>query len=205
MKFSLNTERAAILFIHGIHNFTYEQPGPIEVNPATLTEGQIHQLKSALLRDVLTSDETAEFLTQGVPVTPVVIDSNPIDPAEPVDSRREQLGQILRGSVSSVKKILPSVAMADVRKVRELEKEGKNRKSLLGVLDELLSLYTETVKESVGITDLADLSRLKKKETPANTAHLRGGLSLHQYMQNITDVVESDIEEIQIKTTDDEE
>lgn len=202
MKIMLNKDKYGMLFLDGFAPLTFDEPGPLEVTVKELTSRQVKQLNYNLLRGAIIVDDPNELKKYNEILEPVIIPSatktiaKNQDISEMMKEQESELVKLLTKTISTIKKSVPALKGSELREILRLEKSGKNRKSLVGFLDEANKANTETVSAVVGKTpiDLEEHSKLVK-----------GGLGLAKYSKNVSDVVDSEVEEVTLKTTDDEE
>lgn len=127
-------------------------------------------------------------VTQQVPITVVPL----VD--DMMEERQGILKEFLNKHVATVKKELPGRSLSELRILRELEKNTKNRNSVVKLIDALISKAQAEVFNSI------------QKENNTYSANKQPSDLPAQYLGNVTSVLESDIEEVTIKFgADDEE
>lgn len=206
MKVLLNKEKHGMLFIEGLDPLTYDDPGPVDIDVKSLTPRQFQQLSYNLLRGAIAVDKPEELghyarerFKQPVEEGKV---QQPTAPApkkeitEVIEEQEEDLKSLLTKNISSIKKNVPVLTPGQTKKLLELEKAGKNRKSLVQFLEEASKAFEDAVANKFGEGGI---------DLEAHAGLVKGGLGLGKYSQNVTDVVDSDVEEVTIKTTADED
>lgn len=183
-----------MLFIGNLH-FTFENPGPFEIREQDLTPAEANAIIYNVRRGVLKVDDY-EALKKLVPDAPFASEQYctpeeaPIPSSQPIDldgylkKQLADLKNFLKGKITEVKKNAVNLPPEEVRKLLELEKEGKSRKKLTSFLQELLDKHQETVANRVGDEDLAAMM-----PSVGN-------------LDNVTDVVESEIIEVDLTADD---
>lgn len=161
MKFELNTDKSTFLTI-GPFAFTYAQ---------TLHdvdwEGLDEELKKQFLynarRGTLKTDEPDKLkdIVEAAP-KPAFVPANVVplqqpqiqEAPDPIEEDLKTLKALLKKSVSTIKKESRDFRVARLRKLLELEEDGKNRKSLVGFLQERLDVHQAGVSKLVGMDDI---------------------------------------------------
>ena len=198
MKIILNRDRHGMLFMDGLPPLTFDEPGPVEINVEELSPLQFSQVSNNLATGVITSDHPEEMLYHSV--APVVSTTLVVPQAvteekdinKIIEEQDNKLKQLLTKTITTIKKTVPDLNASEIRKLLELEQGGKKRKSLVQFLAEAGVTHTEAVTNNVG-SDGIDLV--------AHADVVKGGLGLGQYSTNVTDVVDSEEEEVIIDPT----
>jgi hypothetical protein len=204
MKVMLNKDKHGMLFIDGLPPLTFDEPGPVDVDVQSLTPAQFNQLSYNLLRGAIAVDKPEELGHYARTLQPVgeTVVEEPVTPAQPkeidevIEDQQQELKKLLTKTVSTIKKSVPAMRAGELRKLLELEKSGKNRKSLVQFLDEACEAHANAVTHHVGDEGI---------DLKAHAGLVKGGLGLRRYSQNLTDVVDSEEEEVTIKTTAEED
>jgi len=200
-----NRDRQSMLFLGEPLNFTYDTPGPVEVDLDQLTPTQKNQLmyncrigalavsdKEALLEACSALPAASPTFTTGheQPVAQTA-------PKDAVDDAKEELNklkELLDAHHSTVKKNVGLLRPAQVRQLLELEQAGKKRKSVLKVLQEIVSKHSDSVtSQFVQGGDLMDAPRNQVFQEDSGARSTQ-----------ITDVVESDEKEVTLIPSDEE-
>lgn len=191
--------KQSMCFIGNAVSFNFDDPGPKEIDFDRLTEDEKSQLLYNCRRGVLQVDDEAALVirTQDVPsaaksyATPLerpVVQTQ--DAQQKKDSDREDLKKLLTKHWATVKKIIPDLSFAQVKILLDLEKDGKNRKSLLSILQSRFDAYLQEVQKKVGTKDVGDSVY---------------AVGLPKFLStNVTDVVDSDTEEVTLIPSDGE-
>ena len=204
MQIALNEHgRTLMLFIgeqdpHGHYplSFTLDDPGPKDVDIAALGHAEKTQLLYNYRRGALLVRETdrEEFLklTQDTPAAVKSYTTGaevPIDPKEPPKNALQQQSELevklksyLKSHWAAIKKEIPNMDMPTIKNLRVLEEAGKGRKSLLKAFDAAIEAHVKSVQSKVAGPDIAGM------------VHEVGLGNLPS--TNISDVVESDEEEV---------
>ena len=106
-----------------------------------------------------------------------------------VEETDPELKKLLNKRVNTIKKEAKELSVADLRKTLELEKNGKDRKSVVSFLEELYAKHAEEVTEK-----LKSMQNNSEKE----------GLDAQTFLDDLPDVVESNEEEIEFTLPDKE-
>jgi len=204
MKVMLNKDKHGMLFIDGLPPLTFDEPGPVEVDLESLTPAQFNQLSYNLLRGAIAVDKPEEMghyarkinpveaetiVEEPVPVVPKEID-------EVIEEQEVELKKLLTKTIATIKKSVPAMRAGEIRKLLNMEKAGKNRKSLVQFLSEANEAHENAVTSHVGKQGI---------DLDAHKGIVKGGLGLGKYSNNVTDVVDSEEEEVTIKTTAEED
>lgn len=197
-----NRERQSMIFLGDPLDFTYDTPGPREVDLDSLTPTQKNQLLYNCRLGILAVDDK-EALLQACSGAPAASQSfttaheQPLGqepPKDAVDGRKsdlEALKLLLDAHHSTVKKNVRNLRPAQVRDLLELEQKGKKRKTILKFLNEVVGKHTSSVSEDLGPIDLAELD--------GAYAAAPGRRSTQ-----ITEVEDSEIQEITLIPSDEE-
>jgi len=163
---SLNTDKQPMFFLPGKLHLTFENPGPIEVDPSTFTEQekawitQAHKMKVLLVnnpnKDVVSKHEpeNAERPGARIPINP-----DPVISATRAESIKK-VKALLSGKVESVKKAI--VASDDIlllRLMKDAEAEGKKRISIFDALNTRLGEVQTNLVHDLG-GDQGELGQL---------------------------------------------
>lgn len=197
MQIMLNKDKHGMLFLDGFPPLTFDEPGPLVVEVDELTTNQFNQINYNLSRGALVADNPDELLKFTQILEPAMIAPPKEEKVqksitEIMSDQEEELVKLLAKTVSTIKKSVPALKGSELRKILMLEKDGKNRKSLIDFLDEANEINTKSVSSTVG-EDSIDME--------AHASLVKGGLGLNQYSKNVTDVVDSEVEEITIKNS----
>jgi hypothetical protein len=184
MKLTLNSDKVPFCAIGTLY-WTSVAPGPIEVNLKTLDKKEVQQIRYNLNRDVLLTDDRSELDPYDNMVVNNQAASIPSPPTmklqDALEIDRQELRRALEGRVPSVKKFAQELRPGRLRRLVDLEREGKNRKNLLEFLNMLLTNHTETVKNFLQHgEDLEPQDRIR----------------LAQLSTQLSDIIESEKEEV---------
>jgi len=196
MKFTLNTEKSPFCtigpFAFSLGNESYD----IEVDP--LPDDYKKQLLYNLNRGVLLSDDKEGIASLSGTIqraTPIPQEQVPIQhdkvskkvntiPKDAVEQDLKPLKALLRKTVSTVKKEAAGMTPSQVRKLLELEKGLKNRKSIINFLSDILEKHELSVMSSLGEEE----ENLPTVVDPLTVDPRRS--------TQVSDIVESDVESI---------
>ncbi len=173
MKVELNIDKSPFRTI-GPYHFTYDEISH-DIDVATLDEETRKQLLYNLRMGVVKTEDREEMIqladipTQTSDLIPAV--SVPILEADVtknmesiIAKNRRILKKILLGTIPSVKKEAATMRLGNVRKLMELETEGKNRKKLISFFESRLEAHTTEVAEAKGSEDLDANDMVKAAE-----------------------------------------
>lgn len=198
-------ERQSMLFLGDPLNFTYDTPGPVTVDLDTLTLEQKNQLMySCRIGALAVSD--ADALVQACAALPAASPSfttgheQPVEQVAPKNALEgaeedlDKLRELLDAHHSTVKKNVAMLRPAQIRTLLELEEAGKKRKSVLKFLNEVVARHSDSVTGQLAEGgDLMDAPRCAVfQEDPQARS------------TQITDVIESDEEEVTLIPSDEE-
>lgn len=163
MQVGLGT--GSMIFI-GSHSFTFGDPGPKEIDLDELSPTELNQLIYNVRRGILTVDDKEALFEKGekLPANSkkvATLEERPVTEALPTFTSEEAveedlkgLRKLLKGSVATVQKEAKDLRSGQIRKLLELEKQGKDRVSLTLYLEELISKHSDAVTKAVGKEDL---------------------------------------------------
>lgn len=207
MNFKLaNRDKVGWIMI-GNTAFTYDEPGPKDVDITKLTSVERNQFLYNCRRGVLAcsdpeglvnacQDVWASSQRFTTPNERPIINEQPVETpkemklSEMISKKEQELKKLLKGSVSSIKKTIVTLRTAQIRKLLEFEQEGKNRKAVKNLCNELLMKHADEVSKRVTGEDINGTIN-------AIGVGQIGG-------PNVSDIVESDIEYIVLNPLGDE-
>lgn len=190
MKFLLNKDKSSMLMV-GNTVFTFDDPGPKEIDLDTIDHGLVKQLIYNCRRGLLACGDPEALLAKEItPIPRLATDHErpipkrvPIKPSdEPTEEDIKPLKKLLKSSVATIKKELASLPPGRIRKLKELEMQGKWRKSLLAEMDRMIEKHTRDAKAAVGAMDVGG-----KVHAPGMTGS-----------PNVSDIVESEEKEVEV-------
>jgi hypothetical protein len=157
---SLNTEKQAMFFLPNKLHLTFENPGPVEIDPSTLTEQEKAWINQAYKQTVLFVENPNKKEDQVQP-PPVSVEEAKVEARTPVkttdqvfnrrDESTKQAKALLTGKVSAIKEaISASNDILLLRLMKETEAGSKKRKSVLASLDEQLDLMQTGLYHEIG-------------------------------------------------------
>ena len=199
MELSLkNLEKHSILFIGSQLALTPENPGPVLVDVDSLSQKEAYQILLNIRRGVLCTTDTLGVLEKRAEVVEAVQSVNPaIAPASatptPTSSNLSPkkkaiaLKKLLAKKIPVVKKEASELSVSDLRELIEIEKSGKNRKSLVPFLSQLYSTHVDQVA-----TKLESLEKNSEKNE----------LTAQTFLDDLPDVIESDKVEVEVPLSD---
>jgi viroplasmin and RNaseH domain-containing protein len=178
MEVSLaNLERHSMLFIGSI-SLTSENPGPVSIDVDALTKEEAFQVLFNIQKGVLSATGGLENLQSKLNIEEVVAKIE----APVVDEKETILKKILSRRVNTIKKETAVLNISDLKKVMALEKNGKNRKSVVVFLDGLYATHAEQVAEK-----LKSMQNNSEKE----------GLDAQTFLDDLPSVLELEEEEVE--------
>jgi len=191
MQFQLADPDKVGWIMIGQNVFTYDEPGPKNIDLSSITSVERNQLLYNCRRGVLACEDPDALVKACQDVwaaspqyqTP---NERPIAPAkkleidEVLEQDNQELKNMLRGSVAAIKRQVVDLPPAKIRKLLEFESEGKNRKGVKTLCNEILGKHADQVMDKVFGEDVGDTI------TPTGIAA--------KTSPQVSDVVESDIE-----------
>lgn len=196
---------------------SFESPGPVNIDPVGLTEinkraiitgAKLGQVKVTGLEQILPPpapipvlDEPTLPMAKSYAPQPLVEVSPTNFSTETVNKfvkiREEKKSIDLKGllskSLSSIKKELPPRNKQELLLLRELEQKGKNRKTVVKLINDLLEKITNEVSASIAASEGKGPKIMAPVDLPA------------KFLPNLGEVVESQGETITIKLGPDQE
>lgn len=203
MQFQLrDPDKVGFIIVAG-STFTYDEPGPHEIDVESLPLDQRNQLLYNCRRQVLACSEPERLVELCEAVMPAAKSystpaEKPITPntapqidevVDPIEEDLKELKAMLQLGVHKIKKQARDMPVGRVRKLLELEGKDKNRKSLTSFLNEILAKHAENVLDSVGTEDAG------QKFTPVGVQQIGS--------KQVTDVVESELEQVVLNPLED--
>ena len=163
MKVTLDVDKTPFCTI-GPYNFTYDEPEH-DVSVVGLPEDLAKQLLYNVRRGTLRTDdmEALKHLADVPVATPSLMPAAAIpirtedvtdNMESTIDKNRKALKKVLTGTIPSVKKESAEFRLGSIRKLLELEKEGKNRKKLIAFFEARMTAHTQEVTDAKGGEDL---------------------------------------------------
>ncbi len=209
MQISLkNKDKTPMWFLPGTRiHLSFENPGPVEIDFDSLSSQNKNQIVLAINRGLL--EGKLPFTTRVEPqpllvnkeiieIAPPIVETFNIAPAkemEVTDYQKEkvkELKKFLNKSWVSIKKNIRSFSLSDLKTMIALEKEGKDRKVVKDLIDEVLSLHQSQVLKNISIEETNVVALDTTKTT------VMSGLK-REHWNNIGDIVESEEEAISFK------
>lgn len=203
MEFQLrDPDRIGFIIVAG-STFTYDEPGPHEIDVETLPPALRNQLLYNCRRGVLACSDPQK-LTELCEGTKQVAKSystpaeRPIDPAkppiieeavDPIEEDLKVLRAMLRQSVPTIKREAKDLPFGRMRKLLELETKGKNRSGLKSFLSDILAKQADAVMNKVGDEDTGT------KFTLTGVGNIGS--------KQVSDVVESEMKQIVLNPLED--
>jgi hypothetical protein len=197
-----------------------EQNDFLDVDYSTLTPYQKQILWSAIKMKTLEAEDDEEFQsdfrvvlreylkkrkeTESSQLREVFgIETNPVSQSIPVSSvealgavsKANELKKVLKNSVASLKRLLVDYSAVDLETLFKLEQLGKNRKTVLGFISELITKQAQKNACKIENNNAPSASEYEERQ-------VFKGMN-RRLLSNITDVVESEEELVAIKIKDD--
>jgi len=203
MQVSLSDrEKTSMLFLGDPLNFTYDSPGPIEVELKSLTELQKNQLMYNFRQGVLKVDNPEELksLCATLPAASPAFQTpkeSPIgkvpDPivqmAKAAETTRAELRNLLKQKMPVIKAKAAHLPINQIKLLLDLEQKWKKRKAVVSMFEELLNQHAKSVIGIVGIEDVGGMVFDPKAEA----------------LDKDQEVIESDEKEVTFNIPSDEE
>jgi len=199
MQVTLNAERQSFCFI-GSYMLSFSEPGPIDVNVKSLTDQEVEQFLFNHRQGYISIDDPKELLqrapkkvapkpiikTEETKPLPTIQNDKPI----PDTSRQEviELRKILSMKIPFIKEHATKMTIGKVKRLLEVERDFRNRKGVVGFLEEIINKHTLSVTNSA-IMKRGDIGTAQDKSSH-NAVH--GKNAIRQYLTNIGEIVESD-------------
>jgi hypothetical protein len=193
-------DRNSMLFLNSELHFTYDSPGPIEVELDDLDETLKNRLLYNCRRNLLVVDDQGvlEKACEGVPAAAKTYSTPAERPIEQPQLMEKELAaektrfrKILKGKIPSVKKEAAQLRPGQLRSLMEFEEKGKNRKKLMSFFRECLDRLEKAVAARVGDQDAGD--SIHPVMVPAQTS------------DQVSDVVDSEeVEQVILLPSDQE-
>lgn len=193
MQVSLRNKDRVPMIMIGNYIFTYDEPEH-ELHLDELNSSELNQLAYNWRRGVFNVDNPEELLKllqkpEEASKKPVVAKKS-TSIADYSDEEEQALKSLLNKRVPSIKKEAKGLSPSKLRKLLSLESNSsKPRKSLVEFLDSLVALHKQHVADKVGSDDL----QLNKMDY---SGLLKQGMDMRLDLDNISDVVESDVEQV---------
>ena len=200
MEFLLNKEKTALLMI-GKTAWTYDEPGPTEIDLNSISQLELNQIVYNCRRGYLFCGDPEALMALIETVrpprsaqVPVPVVPAPVIPRKPIKTKNifkddiHDLKKLLKSTVSSIKKDVCDLPVSKVRKLLALEKSGKKRKSLISLFNEIITKHQSSVQGVVGDKDVG------KHIYPIGVSGIGS--------PNVSDIVESEEEIIICKPTE---
>ncbi len=185
MEVSLaNLERHSMLFIGSI-SLTSENPGPVPIDVDSLSKKEALQVMFNIRKGVLSATGDLDVLYDKLKVE----ETAPVAKVPVVNEKDVELKKILSKRVNTIKKEVSGLNVSDLRKIMELEKNGKNRKTVNAFLDGLYLTHTEQVAE-----------KLKSMQNNSEKQEL----DTQTFLDDLPDVLELEEEEVEFTLPDKE-
>lgn len=190
MKFLLNKDKSSMLVI-GNTVFTFDDPGPKEIDLDTVGGGLVKQIIYNCRRGLLACEDPQALLAKDAVPAPKLATEHerpiakriPIKPSdEPTEEDLKPLKKLLKSNVATIKKELAALPPGRIRKLKELETKGKWRKSLIAEMDRMIAKHIKDAKAAVGAMDVGG-----KVHAPGTEGS-----------PNVSDIVESEVEEVEV-------
>lgn len=195
MRVTLNADKHDLCFIGKIY-FTFEDPGPRDINVDDLTPNEKVHMYAAWKSGKLFIEGSEELEKHIKVTTPEeqrakqLVTQKAAKPPKP-SMNEQELRRILREKITVIKETIPTLSLKETKELFELEKITKNRKQITSILSDIIDKQTRAVVDSIGEGKDEDMFKVNDKS-------VRGTLTIQQYLDSVGDVIESDIEEVTI-------
>lgn len=205
MQFQLrDPDKVGFIVVAG-NAFTYDEPGPAEIDVESLPLDQRNQLLYNCRRGVLACSEPDKLVELCESVLPaakayVTPAERPVPAArptsiqevvDPIEEDLKELRALLREPIKAIQRRVHDLPIGRTRKLLELETKGKNRKGVKSYINEILAKHAESVLGSVGDEDAGD------KLTITGIGQVGS--------KQVSDVVESELEQVVLNPLEDAE
>lgn len=176
--------------------FTFDDPGPYDIDVDLLTHLERNQLLYNVRRRVLQTDQPdklvklcrGEWAASKTFSTPAEVPATKVVEADKFvvenENRTKEYKSLLTQSATSIKKDVIGKPVSEIRKILDLEILGKNRKGVVKFFNSVLFKHAEEVMSSVG-----ELGNGEKTIVAGRTSI---GSPL------VTDIVESEVRQIEV-------
>ena len=214
MQVRLNETRASMVQID-THFLTFRNPGPVDIDLDKLDKSRLNQLLYNIRKGVIVKPPEDEMhkllaLTNQLPaasnrfVTPEENKLNNEDSSRLMTLSRmaeeeDKLKKVLKGNIDTVKKEVGTMSLSQVRKVLDIEVHTRNRPSLVKWLDTLVQSHTNQVTRDLYAKPSND--QVKNQSDLVKKGLGNGIVDL----DNIGDIVESDVEQVTLNPYADED
>ena len=157
MKIELNLDKADMCFI-GSYVFNFENPGPLEVDVEKLSANEKLLFITNINRQILKTDTPEKLIKEEEEKTEQVKPKE-LDPnieihmqwAKANEELDKELKSILAQSINTVKKeVVGNKNIKRIKRILELEKENKNRKSLVALFNDIIKEESEKISKQLG-------------------------------------------------------
>jgi uncharacterized protein YdiU (UPF0061 family) len=120
------------------------------------------------------------------------VDTSPSD-KQAVDAvaKAEEIKKVMNSSVSTLKKMLPDYSATDLELAYRIEQHGKNRKTVLKLINDLIAKQTKKFASKIESPNAPDAKEFEARQI------FKG--KDRQFLSNLSNVRESDKEEVVIK------
>jgi hypothetical protein len=200
MKIELNPNTTGMCFISSWH-LTEWEPGPYEVDLNLLTTHEKIQFYKAYQVKKILIDEPEELIksvqdfiskqkstaSNHLVNKATVANTTTFTSGKINELREKDLKKILRGKLETIQEKLSTLDLDSLQKLKELEITTKNRKTLLASINDLIDSLTRVVTEESTANNIKPVAAVK------------GGLTVQQYLNSISDIKESEEEELVFK------
>lgn len=192
MKIELNQEKNVMFSLPGKLLLTGDKPVQ-DIDISSLTDKEKialvfnHQRGVVKVEDVATIQKSITPKQEKPKVQLAPITKGQLFQAK-VEEERRELSSLLSKPLNTLKKELPLLSPGKLSKLRGLELTGKNRSSILSVIDSLLEKHEKSVTSKVGKVSAS---------TSVDNKELYKGMDSLQ-LDNITDVVESEVTTVEV-------
>lgn len=188
MYVKLNVDKCSMIFI-GPLSLNFNDPGPIEIDLESLSDKEIRQLIYGHQCGDLFVDNLEELISviskkqseQRVEVQKQTVIQKKFEPRDIIEKDIALLKKLLREKIEDIKDAVAVMSPSKIKKLLELERVSKNRKSLITYLEDIYTEHVMSVKKNVGTKD--------------NPVYATPDLGLaKQYLENISSIKETDTE-----------
>lgn len=203
MKIALDPDKSPFYSVGSSFFLSVADPGPIEIDLEDFPEQEKNQIVYGLKTGVLLTEdevkvETTYSTPQEAPVKEVPVPED-ITLDQQLSAMKQEAKKVLSGKVATVKRRLGDIQnIHQLKTLFSVEKEGSSRKGVLKALQQLLDTQVSNIQENI------NKENVKVNEEQVKKTELIRGLKGLVNLDNITDVVESEVEQITIKYPEEE-
>lgn len=202
-----DTDKIPMWFLPGTKIYINFDNPSTEIDETKLTEAQKRTIAVDVQRGVLECSvpikleallqptESTKAVTPQVPQSSKIQNKPTLETIEETRNQRiEEIKSCLTMKLTDLKKLIKSKSISELRILLDEERADKNRKTIIQTIELAISkhqaqVFNEVAKELGGINPVTTKLTIKDFD----------GIRDTQYLDNISDVIESEITEVRIK------